>query len=209
MWSVVRPLLVVLLLPLAAGDPIVVPTSPDDLDLPFEQRDQDILDSYDFRLFSVHLQPELSVAPADHLVDPLHTPWGLLGLPVPEGVLLNWNEPLAGPPDAYRIYRSVDDGPMEFLAEVPGSVHLDTTAWQENATVLAYSVTAVYTAGGVSKESPPSNVFLMPGPLGDCSVLWVREPEDPSFLPVDYGVNESYAECLQSGGQRTQDPGTE
>ncbi len=148
------------------------------------------------------VRPSLSLG----VEDVHYAPVGLLGLPLPDGAVLRWHAPLVGSPISYVVYRAVDDAAPVAIAEVSEPRFLDSTAWQQDAMLLTYSVTARFSAGEGPSESPHSNRIVLPGPLDDCFLMWV----DWSNEPLDWvqpRVNDEYLECVLSVARKSESDG--
>ena len=125
-------------------------------DQTYEYKVQAIEKLADNREAESEISPEVSITPVD--IFPPATPSGLQVTAAPASAELSWNSNNEPDLASYRVYRSVDGGPFERVAEVqvPAYSDHDVTLGKQ----YRYEVTAVDRLGNESSRSAPVGVRL-------------------------------------------------
>jgi hypothetical protein len=101
--------------------------------------------------------PPVAITPEDRFPPP--APSGLTAVAAPESVELSWERPSEEPGLTYRLWRAVEGGPLEPIAEgltSPGYSDRTVTGGKR----YTYAVSAADRLGNESEKSPPVEVVL-------------------------------------------------
>jgi hypothetical protein len=87
-------------------------------------------------------------------VTPPPVPAGVTARETPEGIEVDWSPASESDTKAFRVYRSIGDGPPKLVAEVPApaTTYLDTTPPADE--LVRYTLRAMDAAGNESAASP-------------------------------------------------------
>jgi hypothetical protein len=96
------------------------------------------------------LSAEVSLTPKDEF--PPAIPSGLRAAAAPQSIELSWSANTDADLTAYRLYRGVDGGPMQRIAEVGVPAYSDSNV--EPAKTYRYEISAVDRSGNESTRSP-------------------------------------------------------